>query len=150
MPKVLMIILGFVFAISTSAHGQELFTVSGEISFQEEKGQLYVWLKTQEEFEKGIKPTLAARSLTIKPNAQQLTTKKVTFKFVDIPKGVYGIQCHHDLNMNGKQDFGTSAAASTPPLEPYAFSGPILFGFPWWEDIKFDVDKDIRGLELKF
>ena len=45
----LVLIWGFIFAISTSAYGQENFTVSGEISFQEEKGQLCVWLRNQDE-----------------------------------------------------------------------------------------------------
>ena len=150
MPKILMLTLGFIFAISTSTYGQEQFSVSGVIRFHEEKGQLFVWLNTHEEYEKRIKPTVSSRTLTIKPNSQQLKAKKVSFKFVDVPKGVYGIVCHHDLNMNGKQDYGDSAMAQTPPLEPYGYSGPTMWGPPWWEDLSFEVDKDVSGIEIKF
>ena len=49
--KKISIVFGFVFAISTSAYGQELFTVSGEINFQEKMGEFLVQLKTEQEFE---------------------------------------------------------------------------------------------------
>ena len=149
MPKVLMFILGFIFAISTSAYGQEKFAVSGEINFHEEKGQIYVWLKTQEEYEKRVEPTLPARSLLIKPNLQQLKAKKVTFKFVDVPEGSYCIVCFHDLNKNGKLDYPDGARGTKPPIEPYDYSGMVYFGPGQWGDIKFKVDKDITGIELR-
>jgi len=97
MSKVLMLIGGFIFAISISAYGQEKFTVSGEINFLEEKGEILVWLNTQEELEKK-EPAPPARSLTIKPSPQELKAKKVTFKFVDVPKGIYCIRCIQDFN----------------------------------------------------
>ena len=147
MPKALVLIWGFIFAIFTSAYGQENFTVSGEISFHEEKGQILVWLKTQEEFEKRIEPRIPSRSLTVKPNPQQLKAKKVAFKFVDIPKGIYGIYCIQDFNKNGKLDH---SAETVMPIEPYGYSGPAYFGPAQWEDIKFNVEKDVSGIEIKF
>ena len=108
MPKVLMLIWGFIFAISTSAYGQEKFTVSGEISFHEKRGEIHVWLKTQEELEQRAEPAPPARSLVIKPSPQQLKAKKVTFKFVDVPEGSYCIVCFHDLNKNGKLDYSNN------------------------------------------
>ena len=50
-----MLIWCFIFAISIFAYGQEKFNVSGEITFHEQKGEILVWLKTQEEFEKNNK-----------------------------------------------------------------------------------------------
>lgn len=147
MPKALVLIWGFIFAISTSAYGQENFTVSGEISFQEEKGQLCVWLKTQEEFENRIEPRVPSRGLTIKPNPQQLKAKKVTFKFVDVPKGIYGISCIQDFNQNRLVDHSPETGL---PIEPYGYSGPAYFGPAQWEDIKFNVDQDVSGIEIKF
>ena len=148
MPKVLMLIWGFIFAISSSAYGQEKFTVSGEIEFSEKRGEIHVWLKTMEEFEKRGKPTLPARSLMIKPSPQQLKAKKVTFKFVDVPKGIYGIVCIQDLNKNGKLDYEDGARGTKPPIEPYGYSGPAFFGPAKWDDIKFEVDKDVSGIEI--
>ncbi|MBW2440973.1 MAG: DUF2141 domain-containing protein [Deltaproteobacteria bacterium] len=145
MPKALVLICGFVFAISTSAYGQEIFTVSGEISFQEEKGEFLVYLKTQEELEERGEPALPSRSLVIKPNPQQLQAKKVTFKFVAVPKGFYCILCVQDLNKNGKLDY---SAQTGIPIEPLGYSGQAFF-HGQWEDIKFEVDKDISGIEIK-
>ena len=146
MPKALVLIWGFIFAISTSAYGQESFTVSVEISFQEEKGQLYVSLRTQEEHELFIKPATPAGSLIIKPNQQQLQAKKVTFKFVDVPGGTYCIYCLHDLNKNGKMD---RVPKTGLPTEPYGYSGPLFFGKAMWEDVSFKVEKNISGIKIK-
>ena len=146
MPKVLMLIWGFIFAISSFAYAQEKFTVSGEIIFHEEKGEIHVWLKTQEELEKRGEPASAARSLMIKPSPQQLKAKKVTFKFVDVPKGSYCIFCIQDFNKNGKVDHSPETGF---PIEPYGYSGPAFFGPGQWGDIKFEVDKDISGIEIR-
>ena len=146
MPKVLVLIWGFIFAISTSAYGQENFTVSGEISFQEEKGQLFILLRTQEEHELWSKPAIPARILIIKPNQQQLQAKKVTFKFVAVPKGSYCIFCFQDLNENGKQD---RSPQTGEPTEPQRYSGPVIW-HAQWDEIKFEVDKDVSGIEIKF
>jgi len=144
MSKVLMLIGGFIFAISISAYGQEKFTVSGEINFLEEKGEILVWLNTQEELEKK-EPAPPARSLTIKPSPQELKAKKVTFKFVDVPKGIYCIHCIQDFNKNGKVDHSPETGF---PIEPYGYSGPAFFGPAQWADIKFEVDKDISGIDI--
>ena len=146
MPKALVLIWGFIFAISTSAYGQETYTVSGEISFHEEKGQLFVYLRNQEEHEQFGKPATPERILIIKLNQQQLQTKKVKFKFAAVPKGSFSIFCFQDLNENGKQDRSPQTGI---PLEPHAYSGPATF-FGQWDDIKFEVDRDISGIEIKF
>jgi uncharacterized protein (DUF2141 family) len=149
MSKVIMLVWGFIFAISTTTYGQEKFTVSGEIHFHEKKGQIYVWLKTKEELAKLAEPAPPARSLIIKPSPEQLKAKKVSFKFVDVPKGVFCIVCIQDLNMNGKLDYPDGAAPGTqPPIEPYGYSGPAYFGPAQWNDIKFEVNKDISNIVI--
>ena len=147
MPKALVLIWGFIFfTISTSAYGQENFTISGEISFQEEKGQLCVWLRTKEEHEQSGKPATPARILIIKPTPQQLQVKKVTFKFVAVPKGSYCIFCLQDLNGNGKEDRSPQTGL---PTEQHRYPGPEVWHVQW-DDIKIEVDKDISGIEIKF
>ena len=147
MPKVLMTILGFVFAISTSAHGQELFTVSGEINFHEEMGEFQVQLKTEYELENAVTTIPTSRNLLIKPNANQLKAKKFSFKFVDVPAGTYSIYCLHDLNKNGKMD---RVPETGFPTEPFTYSGMLLYGTGMWEDLSFKVDKNVGGIEIKF
>ena len=146
MHRALVLIWGLIFAISTSAYGQENFTVSGEISFQEEKGQLCVWLRNLDEHDFYLKPAAPARSLIIIPNQQQLQAKKVTFKFVAVPKGFYCIFTFQDLNGNGIQDHSPQTGLA---IEPYRFSGPPN-PYRNWDDMKFEVDKDISGIEIKF
>ena len=150
MVKKTMFFLGILLMVSSSAYGQEKFTVSGEISFQEQGGEIYVWLKTQEELGRRAEPAPAERSLMIKPGPQQLKAKKVPFKFVDVPKGIYCILCIQDLNKNGKLDYPDGAApGTTPPIEPYGYSGEVFFGPAQWDDIKFNVDKNVSGIEIE-
>ena len=149
MSKVLMLIWGFIFAISTFAYGQEKFTVSGEVKFPKRKGEIHVWLKTQEELEKRDEPAPPARNLMIKPSTQELQAKKVTFKFVDVPKGTYCIVCIQDLNKNGKLDYSGSSLGGRFPMEPVGYSGPSFLGPGQWSGIKFEVDKDISGIEIE-
>ena len=150
MVKRAMLFVGIFLMVSSSVYGQEKFTVSGEISFNEERGEIHVWLKTQEELGKRGEPAPPERSLMTKPNPQQLKAKKVSFKFVDIPKGIYCIVCIQDLNKNGKLDYPDGAAPGTqPPIEPYGYSGEAFFGPAQWNDIKFKVDKNISGIEIK-
>ena len=150
MPRLLMFIWGFFFAISSFAYAQENFTVSGKIIFHEEKGEIHIWLKTQEEYEKRANPASPARSLVIKPSPQQLKAKEVTFEFVDVPKGIYCVVCIQDLNKNGEMDYSMAPFGRKIPLEPYGYSGPAYVGPAQWDDIKFEVDKDISGVEIKF
>ena len=133
---------------SALAFAEETFSVSGEVKFSERKGEIYLWLKTQEEFEKRGEPASPARCLMIKPSPQQLKAKKVSFKFVDVPKGIYGIACIQDLNKNGKMDFMKAAFVEKHPIEPYGYSGPTFLGPAQWDDIKFKVDKDIKDIEI--
>lgn len=145
MRRLLNLLFVTTFLCSALAFAEETFTVSGEVKFPKRKGEIYVWLKTQEEFRKQEKPASPARSLMIKPSPQQLKAKKVAFKFVDVPKGIYCIVCIQDLNNNGKIDFAKSRGLV--PLEPLGFSGT---SFPvQWDGIKFLVDKDISAIKIR-
>jgi uncharacterized protein (DUF2141 family) len=151
MSKMLMLIWGFIFAISTFAYAQEKYSVSGEVKFPKRKGVILVWLKNQEEYKKTIgEPASPTRNLMIKPSPQQLKAKKVTFKFVDVPNGFYAIECIQDLNKNGKMDYKEDCSFGMKcPTEPSGFSGTRLWEPGQWSDIKFEVDKDISGIEIE-
>jgi len=84
----------------------------------------------------------------IMPDAQQLKTKKIPFKFVDVPKGTYAIRCIQDLNENGEMDYFDSGIGIMEPTEPYGYSGPTMLGV-LWSDVKFVVDKDISGIKIQ-
>jgi uncharacterized protein (DUF2141 family) len=148
MLKKLMISMVFLFAVSTISYSQEKFSVSGQVKFPKKKGVIILLLNTQEEFEHR-EPPPPERKLMIKPDAQQLKAKKVTFKFVDVPKGTYAIRCIQDLNENGEMDYKEGVWQKIP-TEPFGFSGPtVVAGGANWSDIKFEVDKDISGIAIE-
>ena len=148
MLKKLIISMVFLCTVSTISYSQEKFAVSGEVKFPEKKGVIIVKLLTQEEFTKK-KPATPERKLMIKPDAQQLKAKKVPFKFIDVPKGTYAIECIQDLNENGEMDYTVAGISGfKAPREPYGFSGPTLVGVSW-SDVKFEVNKDISGMEIE-
>lgn len=134
-------------SISTSAFGQDKYSVSGEINFLEAKGQFICHLKTFEELDNRLVPAQSERRLILNPSQQQLQTKKITFTFTDVQKGEYCIRCVQDLNMNGKQNYLPDVGL---PTDPIAYSGPLVFGYPMWEDVSFKVDKNISGIEIKY
>ena len=143
-----MISMVFLFAVSTISYSQEKFAVSGEVKFPKKEGGIILMLKTQKELE-NMEPAPPERKLVIKPDAQQLKAKKVPFKFVDVPKGTYAISCIQDLNENGEMDY-RQGVLSKIPTEPLGFSGPTILGTDFvWSDVKFEVDKDISGIEIE-
>ena len=148
MLKKLIISMVFLCTVSTISYSQEKFAVSGEVKFPKKEGVIILMLKTQKEFEKS-EPVPPERKLMIKPDAQQLKVKKVPFKFVDVPKDSYAIRCIQDLNENGEMDYKEGVWLKIP-TEPYGFSGPtVVAGSANWSDIKFEVDKDISGIEIE-
>jgi uncharacterized protein (DUF2141 family) len=146
MIKKLIISLVFLCAVSTISYSQEKFAVSGEVEFPKRKGVIILMLLTQEEFPK--KEPAPERKLMIKPDAQQLKTKRVPFKFVDVSKGIYAIRCIQDLNENGEMDYFDPGVGFMEPQEPYGYSGPKFLGV-LWSDVKFEVDKDISGIKIR-
>ena len=147
MSKILMFILGIIFAFSTFVYAQEKYTVSGEVKFPKRKGVICTQLLTQDEYENHRAPP-PERNLTIKTDPQELKARKVNFSFIDVPQGEYIIYCHQDLNENGKLDFVEGVWLKNP-TEPQGFSGRIFWGSDQWNDIKFEVKKDIRGIDIE-
>ena len=147
MLKKLMIGIVFFCAASTVSYSQEKFSISGEVKFPKKKGVIILMLNTQEEFEDRESPP-PERKLMIKPDAQQLKAKKVSFKFADVPKSSYAIRCFQDLNENGEMDY-MEASSIRHPTEPYGFSGPNIPMGIVWSEAKFEVDLDISGIEIE-
>ena len=137
----------FLCTVSTISYSQEKFAVSGEVKFEKKKGAFILMLLTQEEFAKE-EPATPERKLLIKPDSQQLKAKKVSFKFVDVPKNTYAIYCIQDLNENGEMDYIAGSTGFRWPQEPSGYSGQAFLGVNW-SDVKFEVDKDISGIKVE-
>jgi len=155
---IITIILFKSISFSTLAFGQNKYSVSGEITYWWKEGQIIVWLITEEERDIDKKLLPKKRTLIIDLDSQsvqdvqdkKVDAETVTFKFVDVPKGTYGIICILDKNKNGELDYPEGFEPGTiPPLELYAHSVPKSWGRMSFDDFKFDVNKDLSGLKIE-
>jgi uncharacterized protein (DUF2141 family) len=136
---------GVLLLASAFAYAADKFTVSGEVTFPERKGEIHLKLNTQKEYEKE-KQVPEDRILIIKLSAQQLNSKKASFEFVNVPAGNYLITCFQDLNENGKLDYSWMTRFYVSD-EPWGSYRPPAFPSNW-ETSKFKVDKDIAGIKI--
>ncbi len=79
--------------------------------------------------------------------SSEITDKKASLTFTDIPDGVYAISCYHDEDDNGELNFFMGMY----PKEDTGASNnaPAKFGPPKWEDAKFEVKNgEVKTLEI--
>lgn len=148
MLKKLTTTLVFLFTVSTFAYAQEKFNVSGEVTFPKKKGEIYIKLLTQQEFEKDMS-TPPERSLILKPSPQQLKAKRVAFKFVDVPMGRYCIYSFQDLDKSGERDSEAILQFGWPKEPLGTFKPSSLITGREWSTLEFTVDKDISDIEIE-
>lgn len=143
---IFILVCFFVVATGMQTFAGDKCSVSGIVHFRDAEGQFIVRLMTFDEFDNSRKSP-NERILILTPSQQELDSKIIAFKFTDVPKGKYSVYCLHDLNSNGEMDRVPNVGI---PSEPYGFSGPLAFGKAMWEDVSFDVDKDVSGIEITF
>jgi uncharacterized protein (DUF2141 family) len=139
------------FLISNFAYAEENYTISGDVTFQND-GDIYICLCTQEEFQNLTKDLTKHVKLSrlqcklIGMNPELRKTGKVSFRFDDISKGTYGILTLQDVNKNGELDF-----LGLMYDEPYASYKelPSWESCPSWSSIKFDLEKDLTGIKIQ-
>ena len=70
-----------------------------------------------------------------------------TLVFKNIPRGVFAVSVHHDVNDNDQFDTGLFGR----PIEPYGFSNNArgTFGPAKWEDAKFEVTGQIKTISIE-
>ena len=142
--KKAMLSLAALLVLSASAYGEEKFTVSGEVIFSGDE-DIHVSLLTYEAFKNYKKERPPAPFTQIfKANPEREKTGRIPFKFVGVPKGSYCIISFLDENKNGKMHY----LGYVPTERECWFKGFIIT--PGWVNVKFEVDKDITGIELKF
>ena len=146
MVKKAMFFLGILFMVFAFAYAEEKFTVSGEVTFQYD-GDIYICLLTMEEFRDFNKPrhTLSESPCkVIRMNADLKKAGKVSFTFDNVPKGTYCVFTYQDVNMNGEVDFENYNIN-----EPWGSYKEIITAIPVWGTVKFDVEKDIKGITVE-
>jgi uncharacterized protein (DUF2141 family) len=119
------------------------FTVAGEISF-EKKGDIYLRLASEIEFKNRKKESVFQTMISV--GSAEIEKGRVSFKFTDVPEGLYVIRSFQDENGNGELDSGLLG-----PKEPWAMYGlkrPV-FKKPKFEEISFEVNRNITDICFK-
>jgi uncharacterized protein (DUF2141 family) len=79
-------------------------------------------------------------------NAEIQKASVAPFQLTDIPKGAYVIIVHQDFNGNGKTDL-LSAMVFPEPWGTYRQTDSS--GIKQFDEIRFELNKDIRGIKIK-
>jgi uncharacterized protein (DUF2141 family) len=146
MVKKAMLFLASFLLASAFAYAEEKFTISGEVTFQYD-GNIYICLLTMEEFRDFNMPrhTLSESPCKlIHMNTDLKKAGKISFTFNNIPRGTYCILTYQDVNMNGEVDF-----ENYNMCEPWGSYKEIITAIPQWGMVKFDVEKDIKGITIQ-
>lgn len=141
--KKAMLFLATFLLVSSFAYAEEKYSISGSVYFQRDAG-IYINLVTRESFLNRLEPLPPPFGIYIKLAPEQRKAKRVPFKFEGIPKGNYFIVSFQDLNKNEKLDRDNTGW----PLEPFGTYKTVEFALQW-DNVKFLVDKDITGIEIK-
>ena len=136
--------IGLLYSI---AFAEENYTLSGEVNFSE-NGDIYICLLNMEGFRDFQTPKYEltqGKCKVIKMNADLRGAGKVSFNFDSVPKATYCIVALQDVNNNGKADFENYVISE--PLGSYKEGDPSLA--LRWNDIKFNLEKDITGIQIQ-
>jgi uncharacterized protein (DUF2141 family) len=85
------------------------------------------------------------KRLLLKIGEKEIKEEKVSFQFIDIPPGRYGIRCFLDEDGNEKLNKGVFG-----PSEPWGMSwqGGKSSGWPKFKHIAFNVSKDLMDIRI--
>jgi uncharacterized protein (DUF2141 family) len=144
--KLVPLFLCLVLAFSAADAGEN-YTISGDVTFQND-GDIYICLYTKEGWQNFQTPGHELSSSNCKHEKMNSDLKKagkVSFKFENVPKGVYSVIAYLDANENGKVDF-----TGNTMIEPWGTykDYPPEVPHPTWSTIKFEIDKDITGVTI--
>jgi len=130
--------------MGTPAYGEEKYSVSGIVTFSEGE-VVFVSLYTQDRFNDFKNRPLPPEPYTqvIELSAEQRRAGKAEFLFKDIPRGTYGVVAFREIRKNVKKDRSQYFKAPVSSYKMIAFNGN-------WNDIKFEVNRDVRGIEIRF
>jgi len=132
--------------LASVAYAEEKFTISGEVSFRHD-GDIYICLYTQNEFKDYQKLSLLRPQCQgVSMNSDVKKAGKVSFKFDSIPKGTYCIITFQDVNMN--QNIDVVGFATSEPRGSYK-EQITPTEVPVWDEIKFDLTKDLKDIKIQ-
>jgi len=136
--------LAAMLVLGTPAYGEEKYTVSGIVTFSEGE-VVFVSLYTPDRFQDFKNRPLPPEPYTqvIELSAEQRKAGRAEFLFKGIPRGTYGVVAFRERKKNLKKDRSQYFREPVSTYKMIAFSGN-------WSDIKFEVNRDVRGIEIRF
>jgi len=136
--------LAAMLVLGTPAYGEEKYTVSGIVTFSEGE-VVFVSLYTPDRFQDFKNRPLPPEPYTqvIELSAEQRKAGRAEFLFKGIPRGTYGVVAFRESKKNLKKDRSQYFREPVSTYKMIAFSGN-------WSDIKFEVNRDVRGIEIRF
>ena len=133
----LFLVLGF-------AYAEDNYTISGDVTFQQDK-DIHICLLTKEgfrEFHVKNHELSQPQYKVIKINADLKKAGKVSFKLDNIPRGTYCIITYQDVNNNGRVDQTNNIS------EPWGSYKKTDLSHATWDAVKFDLKEDITGIKI--
>ena len=130
------------------AYGEETFTINGDVLFQHD-GDIYVCICNLEQWTEFLRPRHEFSDSTcnfIAMNNELQKAGATSFKLEGIPKGTYVIVGYQDNNKNGMVDYENYIL--NEPWQTYRDSGRST-NQPKWDEIKFDLEKDLAGIKIQ-
>lgn len=139
-----VVALAAIMVLGTPAYGEEKYSVSGIITFSEGE-VVFVSLYTPDRFQDFKNRPLPPEPYTqvIELSAEQRKAGRAEFLFKGIPRGTYGVVAFRESKKNLKKDRSQYFREPVSTYKMIAFSGN-------WSDIKFEVNRDVRGIEIRF
>jgi hypothetical protein len=139
-----LLALASLFALGAPVCGEEKYSVSGILTFSEGE-VVFVSLYTPDRFQdfknRPLPPEPYTQVIEISP--EQRKARRAEFLFKGIPRGTYGVVAFRESKKNLKKDRNQYFRDPVSTYKMIAFSGN-------WSDIKFEVNRDIRGIEIRF
>lgn len=139
-----VVALATMMVLGTPAYGEEKYSVSGIITFSEGE-VVFVSLYTQDRFNdfknRPLPPEPYTQVIVLSPEERKAGRAKFLFK--DIPRGTYGVVAFRESKKHLKKDRSQYFKDPVSAYKMASFSGS-------WNDIKFEVNRDVTGLQIRF
>ena len=148
MVKKAVLLFLFLLMVSSFTYAKEKCSISGHVTFSGQE-DIYLGIYTIENFpqyKKSLPPEPFVKR--IKPNAEQIKAGRLSFTFSGIPKGTYCIIAFQDVDNNGMLTCDTWGQIEEV-ICSYKESGVVDFSAANWNNVKFELDKDISGITMK-
>lgn len=145
-PRIGQVVLALagMLVLGIPAYGEEKHSVSGIVTFPEGE-VVFVSLYTPDRFKdfknKPLPPEPYTQVMELSP--EQMKAGRASFSFRGIPRGTYGVIAFRETKKNLKSDRSRYFKEPVSSYKMISFSGN-------WKDIKFELNKDVGGIEIRF